>query len=189
MRALLAILLMFFINFASNAASPCEGFVKSFIERAQQKPSVKNYREYLFEVVDLKYITKYSLSSTWNKLSPQQRKDFYDIYSEYIVSKYANLFARHPALDYKILSAANDEKIPGICNVSVTIKTLVNNEKKDFPLRALIFEKDSKFYIRDINFENISILQNHRQEVESLISSKGFDGTIQALKDLVAAQK
>jgi ABC-type transporter MlaC component len=66
---------------------------------------------------------------------------------------------------------------------------MVNGEKKDFPLGAIVANEGGEFKIQDITFENISMLQTHKQEISSLIETKGFDGTIAILKDYIISEK
>lgn len=184
MRFVYILLAFLCFTMQSYAEDPCKLFVKSFIEQSQSNANVESYKGYLSKVVDVQFITKFSLGANWKSLTSEQRKSFHNVYSQYIISKYAVNFTKYPIQSYSITSSKNDERRPNICNIIVNINTIVDGQEKSYPLTATIKQGDV-FYIQDITFENVSLLQTHKQEVSSLLQSKGFDGTIQALKDKI----
>lgn len=189
MRLYTIFLLSAFLQFFSYGEISCYSFTEEFITKSRTKSSVTEYKKYLSNTVDTKYITKFSLGTHWRTLSPEQRKQFYEIYSQYIISKYSLKFAKYPSISHSITETKNDERRQDICQVKLIITTMVNGEKKDFPLGAVVANEDGEFKIQDITFENISMLQTHKQEISSLMETKGFDGAIAVLKDYVISEK
>ncbi|MDA0617119.1 MAG: ABC transporter substrate-binding protein [Proteobacteria bacterium] len=189
MRLCIIFLSSIFLQFFSYGTSSCQSFTEEFIAKSRTKSSIAEYKNYLSKTVDTKYITKFSLGSNWRSLSPEQRKKFYEIYSQYIISKYSLKFAKYPSISHTITEVKDDERRKNICQVKLVITTMVNGEKKDFPLGAIVANEDGEFKIQDITFENVSMLQTHKQEISSLIETKGFDGTIAILKDYIISEK
>lgn len=189
MMKFIALLFAIFLQIAAHGADSCKSFTEEFIARPRSKSSISEHRKYLSQAVDTQYITKYSLGIKWRSLTPEQRKKFYESFCEYIVRKYANKFVKHPSISHKIVDVRNDTKRKDICNVDVVITTVINGEQKDIPLGAVVSSKGNTFKIQDITFENVSMLQAHKQEIASLLNSKGFEGTIATLQEFIASEK
>ncbi len=178
--------IMFIIGSVSFASDECKNFVEGFIGQSSKNATVDEYKQYLSQTLDTKYITKFSLGSNWRALSPEQRRAFHKVYSKYIIIKYASRFAKYPALSHKIQSITTDRRRKDICNVSLLIRTIVNGEEKEFPLQAIVKNNSNNLKIQDIIFENISMLQSHRQEISSLMESHLLDGTMSTLEDFIS---
>lgn len=187
MKYLSALFLIFTIFCTKVYADECTDFTQKFFTESKKNSTISQHRQYFIENIDTKYITKYSLGTKWRTLSPEQRKDFYNLYSQYVVYKYAGQFIKYPILGYNVVKSEIDEKKKELCNVLVNITTVVNKQEKTIPLTAILTTQDTK--IRDINIENISILQAQKQEIESLMSGKGYEGTMDTLKEFIESQK
>ena len=187
----LLVIFNLFLLFANVAfGQSCQDFSDEFLKQAKSASVSNQYRSYLAKSLDLQNATKFSLGANWKALTPEQRKQFYDVYSKYVVYKYASQMDRYKIMDYKITSTASDEKRPAICNASIVIKTTINNKVVEVPLKSVISVKDeNKPLLQDLAFENISVLQLQRDEVESLLKSKGFDGMLKVFEDFVKNNK
>ena len=188
----ISILFFFFCFTLSSAfaqAKDCESFAKELIDYMQKNVSLSQKEAFLLQHIDTKFITKFVLGSNWRSLSPEQRKEFFDVYSKYVVYKYAIYLGQYKLISYKIASVEKDAKRPNICNALAVVTTKVNGQNTDIPLTGVIYSENDKFAMQDIIFKNLSILQIQQQEISSLIKSEGYEKTIKILKDFIDSQK
>jgi|GEM_PF-5471158 len=184
--------ILFFFCFSCSTfaqSKDCESFAKEVIDHMQKNTSLSQKKEFLLEAIDTKFITKFVLGSNWRSLSPEQRKEFFDVYSKYVVYKYAMYLGQYKLVGYKITSVTKDEKRPNVCNALAVVTTKVNGQNTDIPLTGVVYFENDKFTMQDIVFKNLSILQIQQQEISSLIKSEGYEKTIKILKDFVDSQK
>jgi phospholipid transport system substrate-binding protein len=181
-------ILLLFIN--TSFAQTCEDFANAFIKQATSATVSSQYRSYLSQSLDLQNATKFALGANWRTLTPDQRKKFHDIYSQYVVYKYASQMEKYKIMEYKIIATKNDDKRPNICNAEVLIKTTIQNKIAQVTLKSVISTKNANVPLfQDLILENISVLQLQRDEVESLLKSKGFDGMIKIFQKFVKDNK
>ena len=195
MKTHFKIISILFFLFASTFSSAfaqtndCQSFVTKILDYGQKNIPLSQKKEFLLEYVDAKFITKFVLGSNWRTLTPEQRKEFFDVYSKYVVYKYAIYLGQYKSVSYKIISVDSDKKRPNICNAIAVVTTKVNGQNTDIPLTGVISTADGKFAMQDIIFKNLSILQIQQQEISSLIKSEGYEKTIKILKDFIDSQK
>ncbi len=184
-----ASILFFFFSSAFAQAQDCESFAVKILDYSQKNVSLSQKKTFLLEYIDTKFITKFVLGSNWRSLSPEQRKEFFDVYSKYVVYKYAIYLSQYKLISYKITSATSDKRRENVCNAIAVVTTKVNGQNTDIALTGVISTADDKFLMQDIIFKNLSILQIQQQEISSLVKSEGYEKTIKILKDFVDSQK
>ena len=195
MKTRFKIISILFFLFASTFSSAfaqtndCQSFVTKILDYGQKNIPLSQKKEFLLEYVDAKFITKFVLGSNWRTLTPEQRKEFFDVYSKYVVYKYAIYLGQYKLISYKIASVEKDAKRPNICNALAVVTTKVNGQNTDIPMTGVIYSENDKFAMQDIVFKNLSILQIQQQEISSLIKSEGYEKTIKILKDFIDSQK
>ena len=183
-------LFLVFISVVFNSnANACEDFANKFLTDSRKNLSISQHRKYLANSIDTKHATKFSLGANWRTLSPEQRKEFYNIYSRYVIYKYAGQFVKYPVLSYNIIKTENDDRRKDICNITVLVKTIVNKQEKEIPLNAVVSTAENQFKIQDLIIENVSVLQMQNQEITSLIKSKGFNATLTTLEEFIKSQQ
>lgn len=182
--------ILFFFFYSTLAHSQdCTSFAMKILDYSQKNVPLSQKKAFLLESIDTKFITKFVLGSNWRGLSPEQRREFFDVYSKYVVYKYAMYLSQYKLVGYKVASSVNDKKRENICNVVAIITTNVNGQNTEIPLTGVISFENDKFAMQDIIFKNLSILQIQQQEISSLIKSEGYENTIKILKDFVNSQK
>jgi ABC-type transporter MlaC component len=185
------VFILIFFSFFANAVDvkKCEIFTKSFIDYTQKNVSLLQKREYIGQNIDTKFITKYVLGSNWRTLTPDERKQFYDVYSKYVVYKYATYFNQYKIDSYKISSSLQNNKRPEICDVTALIQTKIQDKPVEMPLVGVISDIDGKLLMQDIVYKNLSILQLQQQEISGLIKAEGYQKTLIKLQDFIETQK
>jgi ABC-type transporter MlaC component len=182
--------ILFYLLFSlTSHARDCESFAREIIDYSQKNVSLPQKKAFLLEYVDTKFITKFVLGSNWRSLTVDQRKEFFEVYSKYVVYKYAIYLSQYKVTSYKIASVTNDERRANVCNVLAVMTAKVNGQSTEVPLTGVVSFAENKFLIQDMIFKNLSILQIQQQEISGLIKSEGYEKTIQILKNFIDYQK
>lgn len=143
-------------------------------------------RQCFNNVVDVNWIARFVLGSTWNKASAEQRKEYTELYRTYLANTYVSDFAE----DYE--KRISDIKIVGIKNGSdsrFTVNTEMaladaNVMKVDY----LVSDTAGKYKVIDIIIEGVSLLSTHRSEFAALAADRGVDAVIAKLQQAISRQ-
>ena len=176
-------LALFAFSSTSFADVQCSNFIEEFITKIKSKSNLTD--NFLSNKVDTKYITKFAIGSKWKDLTPEQRKNFYNVYSKYILAKYSKHFLQYPIINHSIISSQEDSRRESVCNIKVEMTTQTEGETKTIPLQIVISYKQTPL-IQDIIFENLSLIQVHKQEVTSLLRSKKVEEAIEIISKSIS---
>jgi phospholipid transport system substrate-binding protein len=136
------------------------------------------------DVFALTFMGQASMGSYWKTLSPEQKKQYLDVYTDWTVSSYAGNFDSYSGEKFEIKKeeAGRGDK------VSVVSALLIPNDDPvefDYTLRRF----QESWRIVDINIEGVSQLALTRGQFVSILKKKGFDGLMESLKDKIATIK
>ena len=126
---------------------------------------------------DFGRISKLVLARNWKKLDAAQRDAF-------VVE-----FRRHLSLTYgRRLSGFTEETVQVgdillHSNQDVTVKTKIVGGKADgVTMDYRMRDRDGSWYAIDVVIEGVSMIANFRSQVQEIVSSRGADGLIEALR-------
>lgn len=180
-----------FLLAGSNAAIAKQGDASAFIRNlGHQAVSVlqshgknldareKAFRKLLAEKFDLTLIGRFSLGRYWRRASAAQRRDYLNLFSEYVLQAYAS----------KLGGYAGEKLI-------VVSETALSN-KKDFyvksriqrpsglPIKATWRVRVGKDGIKiiDILVEGISMAVTQRDQFSAVVRRNGFEGLLEVLR-------
>ncbi len=138
---------------------------------AKLKPLLERY-------FDMPGIAKYMLGSYWRKATPEEQSAFTAAVTDFLALSYGKRFATYTGHDMAIGRVR--EEGDGRATVFSTVK-LPNGE----PARVdwIVDQADSSFKIADVKVEGLSLVDTHRQEFASVISSNG--GSVSALIEVL----
>ncbi|MDR2777841.1 MAG: ABC transporter substrate-binding protein [Rickettsiales bacterium] len=128
--------------------------------------------------VDLDWVANFILGRHSKNITNVQRKQFIELYSRYLASSYKSTLSIYGNNNYKFLAVEKQKE-----NVFMVSTTVLFNErivKNSFR----VVEKDGKYHITDLVVEGISFISAKRADLNSMITSKGFDGFLRELKSI-----
>lgn len=172
------------VDFANNFAN----IVLAII--SDQKKSYDSRKENLERAfsksVDIDWIAKFVIGRTWNAASEEQREKYTELYREFLTKTYVENFAENP-----------DKRISGIkiltvndgvdSNFTVATQMQLTNQDK-LNVNYLVREKEGRYKVLDIAIENVSLINTHRAEFTTIATSRGLDGVIAKLNELVSGK-
>jgi phospholipid transport system substrate-binding protein len=139
-------------------------------------------RAKLRELINPKFnfaeMSKRSLGSNWNDLSPQEQADFTTVFSELLARTY--------------LSKIETVK-PGMVTVEseqveaprAVVKTTVVSKGDTFPIDYKLMLHGGSWQVYDVVIENIGLVANYRNEFSGIIRKEKFAGLMERLRKKV----
>ncbi len=118
--------------------------------------------EKLFDFVEL---SKRTLGLNWNKLTPEQRKEFVDLYKTILKDAYIDK-----------LTAYTDEKINytkevPLSETTVEVQSIVTTKKADVPIYYRVIKKDGGWKVFDVIVEGVSLISNYRTQFREILGN------------------
>ena len=141
-----------------------------------KKDKIRAIAEKMFDFTEL---SKRTLAANWGKLSPEQQKEFVDLYTSLLGDTYAN----------KIMTYT-DEKIVFSKEVALTGKTIevqstVLRQKGDIPIYYRVIMKDGSWRVYDVIIEGVSLINNYRSQFREILANKPPESLLATLRKKV----
>lgn len=128
---------------------------------------------------DFAEMAKSSLARYWNERTPQEQKEFIDVFSELLAKTYLD---RIDSIERDVVKV-NGERV--VKNRAI-VKTTVNYKGDVFPIDYRMVEKDGQWKVFDVVIENIGLVNNYRNEFAGIIRKEQFSGLMTKLKEKLA---
>ena len=128
---------------------------------------------------DSQEIAKRCLSIHWNELNETQQKEFVHLFIELVKHSYQDTLERH-VKDAQF--SFDQERIEGD-SAEVETRILSSSaEEKTLSLNYRLHRTEGKWLIYDIVAENISLVQNYRNQFSRILKDSSYDGLVQILR-------
>lgn len=140
-------------------------------------------RDLFADRADLKWVARFVLGKHWRSANETQRREYLKYYREFILKNFTERLIEFTGQEYTITQVRQDGE-PNEYRLTLELKRSGEpNVMVDYRLR----EKLGKYYIFDIIIEGgVSLITTQRSEFNSVISRKGLDFLIEALKKRAA---
>lgn len=166
-------------NFADGLAQKALNIAKS-----EASKSVKQKKlEALFRNnVDIKWVAKFVAGKHWRTATPAQKAQYMKNYEAFLLKNYASKLTDYSGQSYNIKSTRNEGD-----GEYVLAMELINVGEPNVMIDYRIRKNGSGYKVIDIVVEGVSMITTQRSEFGSVISQKGFDFLIAALKKKAGA--
>ncbi len=187
--ALVLGLLMFSTQAHAIDAAKAENFIKNVTQQGIEElvnsnvsAAEKNARftKLFNQDLDLDFIGKFVLGRYWRTATPQQRKNFIDVYRKLNIQTWSARFDEFKGKHFEFLGTETSKSADQIfVNTQVPME-----EGAPAQVKWRIKETNGQMRIVDIIIENVSLAQTSRSEYTSYIqkSPNGIDGLIADLR-------
>ncbi len=137
--------------------------LKAESARKIKKNKIRAIAQKMFDFTEL---SKRTLAQNWSKFSPEQQKEFIDLYTSLLEDTYAD----------KIM-AYTDEKIVFTNEVTLTEKTVevrstVLRKTSEVPINYRVILKDDGWRVYDVVIEGVSLINNYRTQFREILTNK-----------------
>ncbi len=131
---------------------------------------------------NLELTSQFVLGKYWNRATADQRAQFQDLFTEYLLNSYArhlgayraetlSVVASHPVGRKDVLVETSIEGVEGAANPVWRVRA-----------------EAGQYKIIDVTIEGVSLALTQRREFAAVINRKGLDGLLDMLRDKLAAQ-
>jgi len=182
MHKLIAILLLAFAPANALAASPEEAsqFVDSVGKQVlttmngagDEAAKEQALRDLFAANVDMEWMGKFALGSTWAQANAEQRARYITAYKDYLIAHYTKNFSNYAGSQYTITeakAAANGE-----FTVGMNVKT-PKARQEEIQAGYRVRSAGGSYKISDIIIEGVSLITTQRSEFGSVAQNGGID--------------
>lgn len=135
------------------------------------------FRDLLRENFDIRRIGAYVLGPYWDEANEQERRDYLNAFSEYVVKTYSAVLTDYSGEGLKVTSEKRLAK-------SYTIVRTRIDEPGGKSVGADWYVRSGKGELKifDVKVDGISLATTQRSQLMSVMRRKGFDGLIKVLQ-------
>lgn len=150
--------------------------VEKFPQDAQTSERRGKLRELINPRFDFSEMAQRSLGANWKDITPEQRKEFVDLFSNLLAKTYLSRIETVKRGMVKV----KDESIDF---PRAEVKTLVTNKGDTFPINYKLLNREKNWKVYDVIIENIGLVANYRTEFAGIIRKDTFDGLLKMLRE------
>ena len=174
------------------AASPTDA-VKGTVDQvirllsnpALKNPSQKNrILQQVRQVVDRRFdyeeMAKRSLTN-WRRLSPSQRREFVNLFSELLATSYADKLAKYSGEKVTYVGDRVDGDL-------AEVKTLLLRSNDRIPINYRLINK-SQWMVYDVVIEGVSLVNNYRSQFSRVMGESSYAELVRRLQAKVDEQR
>ena len=189
--SLLMILIFAVPVYAGAPTTAVEGTVNRVLDVLKdpklKSPAAKSAKTEKLRVIykdmfDEMEFSKRTLAKNWNKFSPEQRKEFVNLFEQVLEKTYLD----------KILDYSNEkvvfykEDMTGDDKAEVQSKIVTAS--KEIPIFYRMIAKNGKWKVYDVVVENVSLVQNYRDQFKEILADGTPEKLLETLRRKVKAQ-
>ena len=153
--------------------------LKSESAREVKKKRLRAIFDGTFEYVELSRAT---LSRNWDKLKPDQQKEFMQLYKALLEKVYMDTI-----LSYKDQEVVfGKERALGENRVEVDTKLISGST--EIPINFRVISKSGEWWVYDFVIENISVVSNYRSQFGRILTKESPEDMLANLRKQVSAQ-
>ena len=130
----------------------------------------------LFDFIEL---SKRTLGLNWNKFSPDQRKEFVELYKTILRDAWVD----------KITSFTNQRinfiKEVQLSETTVEVQSIIYYEGGDTPINYRVMKKENDWKVYDVVIEGVSLINNYSTQFREILANNPPEKVIETLRKKV----
>jgi len=156
--------------------------ISSLLNKKDLNPTNKNQQltEIFLTNVDTKWIGRFVMGKYWRSISASQQEEYQNLFGKFLITNYLPYFKNYNANMVKILSSKEISTNEHLVNTEITIAESNNPIRLDY--RIIKKPNTTQFIIFDVVVEGVSLIATQRSEIDSIMSSGGFEKALSLIK-------
>jgi phospholipid transport system substrate-binding protein len=130
----------------------------------------------LFDYVEL---SKRTLGLNWNKFSPEQRKEFVELYRTILKNAYVD----------KITSYTNERvdftKEVALSETTAEVQSVIVSKGGETPIYYRVMKKETDWKVYDVVIEGVSLISNYRTQFREILGNNQPENLLETLRKKV----
>lgn len=134
------------------------------------------------EMFDEMEFSRRTLTRNWNKFTPPQRKEFVDLFEHVMEKTYLDRileYSNEKVVFYKETMLGDDK---------AEVQSKIVTASKEVPIYYRMILKSGKWKVYDVVVENVSLVQNYRNQFNEILADSTPEQLLQTLRDKVKKQ-
>ena len=136
----------------------------------------KRLRAIFDNIFDYAELSRATLSRYWDKLNPEQQKEFMQLYKNLLEKVYMG-----EILAYKDQQIVVGKERP-LGENRVEVDTKVISEKTETPINFRLIFKNNQWWCYDFVIENISVVANYRSQFGRILAKDSIEKMLEDLR-------
>ena len=165
------------IQFTTNRAK--EIILDDNIKIDEKKEKIEKMA---LDVVDVDGLGRFTLGAYKKDLNDEQLKEYTKVFRIFFAKNISSRLRNYSDQNIEVVSS---KKISDNY-VMVKSKMISKADNQKIQIDWRVFKIKEKLVIRDLVVEGLSLAKTQREEFNSILSSKGYDGLIISLKDFIS---
>lgn len=130
----------------------------------------------MFDFVEL---SKRTLGLNWNKFTPEQRKEFVELYKTILKDAYVDK-----------ITAYTDEQVNFIKEVplsgtTIEVQSIVITKSAQVPIYYRVIKKSNEWKVYDVVIEGVSLISNYRTQFREILGNNPPETLLETLRKKV----
>jgi len=134
------------------------------------------------DMFDEMEFSRRTLQRNWNKFTPEQRKEFVDLFEQVMEQAYLDKileYSNQKIIFYKETMASDDK---------AEIQSKIVTSSKEIPIYYRMILKDGKWKVYDVVVENVSLVQNYRTQFNDILANGTPEKLLESLRKKIKTQ-
>jgi phospholipid transport system substrate-binding protein len=140
----------------------------------------KERREKLKEVIyrrfDFTEMAKRSLGSEWRRHSPEEQKEFVQLFRELLENAYLDKIESYNGQEVRYLKERVDN------NYAEVDTKLVDNKGQEFSIVYRLYNSEGNWKVYDVVIEDISLVNNYRAQFSRVLAKSSYAELVDRMK-------
>ena len=132
---------------------------------------------------NLELTSQFVLGKFWNRATPEQRAEFQNLFTEYLLNSYARHLGSYRAETLVIVASRP------VGQKDVLVETSVEGSDGAADPVWRVRAEEGRYQIIDVSIKGVSLALTQRQEFGAVINRQGLDGLLEMLREKLAAQR
>ena len=132
--------------------------------------------EKLFDFVEL---SRRTLGLNWNRFSPEQRKEFVELYRTILKNAYVD----------KITAYTNEQvsftRETPLSDTTVEVQSVIASKGGETPIYYRVIKKDTEWKVYDVVIEGVSLINNYRTQFREILGNNPPETLMETLRKKV----
>lgn len=151
-------------------------------DKEQRQQQIDKMWEVILPGFDTEEIARRSLGIHWQNLTEDQRKEFTRLYTRLVKKSYGSTLERYTA-DAQFFF--DREQVEGD-HAEVYTRILTPSQETPFEVTYRLHREGDEWLIHDVVAENVSLVQNYRNQFSRIIAKSSAEGLLDALRQKLA---
>lgn len=153
-----------------------------------QGPSLRARKDEILDIVDdyfdFEEMGKRALGRPWKDQSPAKQKAFVALFKKLLFNTYVDRVETYTGANEQVVY--DEEKLEG--DYALVTTRITGYKNKDVHVDYRLRLQGGEWKVYDVIVEGISLVNNYRQQFNSILSNESFDSLLHLLEEKVAAQ-